>query len=52
MSRDDARPVAYTEPASGNTPGLVGAPAAPGAPALGSAAEGYGALLVDPAATR
>ncbi|HEY2831859.1 MAG TPA: alkaline phosphatase PhoX [Sporichthyaceae bacterium] len=45
-----SRPVAYTEPASGNTPGLTGAPAAADTPALGSAAEGYGALLIDPAA--
>ena len=41
---------AFSEPGSGNTPGLAGAPAAPETPALGSAAEGYGALIVDPSA--
>ncbi|HEY3604375.1 MAG TPA: alkaline phosphatase PhoX [Sporichthyaceae bacterium] len=44
------RPVAFAEPVGGHNPGLTGAPITADTPALGSAAEGYGALVLDPAA--
>jgi hypothetical protein len=44
------RTVAFTEPVGGQSPGLIGAPSTAETPALGSAAEGYGALVLDPGA--